>query len=281
MKEIRDKQDLIKSKNKKGLILRIVLIIIVALVVILVSGTVISLFQEPTNVFVVEEGKLTLEETADAYIIRNEIVLKGENYKNGMEKTKAEGKKVAKGDTNDTFKVNLSGKSKFSYDVEFKVTIPKTAIIADPESSYVIPKEDLIVYIEVNIVDQEEEKLEEILEEIKTVIGSSIELKEGTEITEENIKEAINEKIKEIVSEIPEGYEIEIDKVTISTTTEGTICNIKIKGMSTSYNNFITVTNIKVTVANGEESNEATLESSVYDVTLPSDDNGVVIAKEE
>lgn len=66
--------------------------------------------------------------------------------------------KVAKGDTNDTFKVNLSGKSKFSYDVEFKVTIPKTAIIADPESSYVIPKEDLIVYIEVNIVDQEEEK---------------------------------------------------------------------------------------------------------------------------
>ena len=189
--------------------------------------------------------------------------------------------KVAKGDTNDTFKVNLSGKSKFSYDVEFKVTIPKTAIIADPESSYVIPKEDLIVYIEVNIVDQEEEKLEEILEEIKTVIGSSIELKEGTEITEENIKEAINEKIKEIVSEIPEGYEIEIDKVTISTTTEGTICNIKIKGMSTSYNNFITVTNIKVTVANGEESNEATLESSVYDVTLPSDDNGVVIAKEE
>lgn len=71
MKEIRDKQDLIKSKNKKGLILRIVLIIIVALVVILVSGTVISLFQEPTNVFVVEEGKLTLEETADAYIIRN------------------------------------------------------------------------------------------------------------------------------------------------------------------------------------------------------------------
>ena len=189
--------------------------------------------------------------------------------------------KVAKGDTNDTFKVNLSGKSKFSYDVEFKVTIPKTAIIADPESSYVIPKEDLIVYIEVNIVDQEEEKLEEILEEIKTVIGSSIELKEGTEITEENTKEAINEKIKEIVSEIPEGYEIEIDKVTISTTTEGTICNIKIKGMSTSYNNFITVTNIKVTVANGEESNEATLESSVYDVTLPSDDNGVVIAKEE
>lgn len=189
--------------------------------------------------------------------------------------------KVAKGDTNDTFKVNLSGKSKFSYDVEFKVTIPKTAIIADPESSYVIPKEDLIVYIEVNIVDQEEEKLEEILEEIKTVIGSSIELKEGTEITEENIKEAINEKIKEIVSEIPEGYEIEIDKVTISTTTEGTICNIKIKGMSTSYNNFITVINIKVTVANGEESNEATLESSVYDVTLPSDDNGVVIAKEE
>ena len=106
MKEIRDKQDLIKSKNKKGLILRIVLIIIVALVVILVSGTVISLFQEPTNVFVVEEGKLTLEETADAYIIRNEIVLKGENYKNGMEKTKAEGKKVAKGDTVFRYYVN-------------------------------------------------------------------------------------------------------------------------------------------------------------------------------
>ena len=41
-------------------------------------------------------GQIQEEETGIAYVVRNEEVLKGENYKNGIEQIKAEGEKVAK-----------------------------------------------------------------------------------------------------------------------------------------------------------------------------------------
>ena len=50
---------------------------------------------QPTNIFTIEEGKLYQEETDIGYVIRDEKVVKGENYKNGMEQIKSEGEKVA------------------------------------------------------------------------------------------------------------------------------------------------------------------------------------------
>lgn len=44
-------------------------------------------------------GTLYLEETNIGYVIRQEQVVKGNNYKNGMEQIKAEGEKAAKGDS--------------------------------------------------------------------------------------------------------------------------------------------------------------------------------------
>ena len=40
-----------------------------------------------------------MEETNIGYIIRNEQVVKGNNYKNGMEQIKNEGEKTSKGDS--------------------------------------------------------------------------------------------------------------------------------------------------------------------------------------
>lgn len=78
-------------KNKK------IIIYIIALVVIAyVIYTIYLLIKEPTNVFTVEEGKLYNEETNIGYVIRNEKVVKGENYKNGMEQIKSEGERAAK-----------------------------------------------------------------------------------------------------------------------------------------------------------------------------------------
>ena len=53
------------------------------------------LIKQPTNVFTVEEGKLYKEETDIGYVIRNEKVVRGENYKNGMEQIITEGEKAA------------------------------------------------------------------------------------------------------------------------------------------------------------------------------------------
>ena len=46
--------------------------------------TIYLLIKQPTNVFTIEEGKLYKEETDIGYVIRNEKVVKGEKYKNGI-----------------------------------------------------------------------------------------------------------------------------------------------------------------------------------------------------
>ena len=59
---------------------------------------VVKLIQNPTDTVYVEMGQIQEEETAVGYIIRDETVLKGDNYKNGIEQIKTEGEKVAKGE---------------------------------------------------------------------------------------------------------------------------------------------------------------------------------------
>ena len=64
--------------------------------IIYIIYTIYLLIRQPTNVFVVEEGKLYQEETNVGYVIRNEKIVKGQNYKNGMEQIKTEGERAAK-----------------------------------------------------------------------------------------------------------------------------------------------------------------------------------------
>lgn len=99
-------------KNKKvnyKIIIKIIIAILIVVLVFCFLENIIDLIKDHTDIFVIEEGKLSLEETVDAYIIRNETVLKGNNYENGMEKNVSEGKKVAKGDT--VFRYYATGNS--------------------------------------------------------------------------------------------------------------------------------------------------------------------------
>ena len=86
-----------KKKIRKGRVFAVVLIL--ALVFIYAVYLVAKLVQNPTNTFMVTNGKISQEESDIGYIIREETVVKGQNYKNGMVKIKNEGEKVAKGDS--------------------------------------------------------------------------------------------------------------------------------------------------------------------------------------
>ena len=79
-------------KNKK-LFLAYILI---AIAVIYCFYKVFVLIQNPTDTFTVEQGKIYQEEANTGYIIREETVVKGSNYKNGMSQIKTEGERVAK-----------------------------------------------------------------------------------------------------------------------------------------------------------------------------------------
>ena len=94
MKE-KERSNIQKEKNAKLNRKKIVIYVILLLIVMYILYTIYLLIMQPTNIFTIEEGKLYQEETDIGYVIRNEKVVKGENYKNGMEQIKSEGEKVA------------------------------------------------------------------------------------------------------------------------------------------------------------------------------------------
>lgn len=83
-----------KINPKKQMLAILILIAVISYIIYMVYHLLIK----PTDTFIIENGSLALEETVQGYIIRDETVLKGENYKNGLMQIKAEGEKVAKGE---------------------------------------------------------------------------------------------------------------------------------------------------------------------------------------
>lgn len=84
------------KKQKK--LNKIIIYIFGLLMLVYLFYAVYLLVKQPTDKVTVEQGTLYLEETNIGYLIRNEIVVKGQNYKNGMEQIKTEGEKTAKGE---------------------------------------------------------------------------------------------------------------------------------------------------------------------------------------
>ncbi len=80
------------SSQKKKVVIYITFLVIL----LYIAYAIYLLVKQPTNVFTIEEGKLYQEETDIGYVIRNEKVVKGENYKNGMMQIKSEGERAAK-----------------------------------------------------------------------------------------------------------------------------------------------------------------------------------------
>ena len=88
MKETKEKK---KGEKNKFFITAIFIILVVTLVV---NST--KILKKPTDLFVVANGSLYYEELAEGYVIRDEVVLQGETYKNGMVKVISDGERVAK-----------------------------------------------------------------------------------------------------------------------------------------------------------------------------------------
>lgn len=82
-------------KNSKKIIAIILTIIILGYI----GYASYLLIVNPTNTYIIKEGTISEEDEATGYIIRDEEVIKGENYENGIYAIVAEGEKVAKGNS--------------------------------------------------------------------------------------------------------------------------------------------------------------------------------------
>lgn len=93
---MKEKQKELNKQNTKKVNYKKMVIAAISLIIIgYLAYTIYLLIKEPTNVFTVEEGKLYQEETDIGYVIRNEKVAKGQNYKNGMEQIINEGERAS------------------------------------------------------------------------------------------------------------------------------------------------------------------------------------------
>lgn len=88
-------EDLKNKKFEK----RHVIYIIFAVIMIYIFYSIFLLVRKPTDTVTINSGVVTLEESATGYIIREEQVLKGSNYKNGLTAIVSEGERAAKGQT--------------------------------------------------------------------------------------------------------------------------------------------------------------------------------------
>jgi len=86
-----------KSKYKINIKLLTVSIIVIIFLIIF-AYNIISLFVNPTDTFMIENGEISDSVETVGYLIRNEKLFQGENYKNGISQIKTEGQRVAKGD---------------------------------------------------------------------------------------------------------------------------------------------------------------------------------------
>lgn len=91
------KKNTTKRANKNKVV-GIVLLVLIISFLIYSLYEIISLVAEPTDTFIIENGSISSEESITGYVIREETVVKGTNYKNGMVQIKTEGEKVAKGE---------------------------------------------------------------------------------------------------------------------------------------------------------------------------------------
>lgn len=83
------------NKDKLG---HAILLMFVVIIGVCILYSIINLLIDPSDVFVIENGKICDEETTVGYIIRDEKVISSEENQNGIVTIKSEGSRVAKGD---------------------------------------------------------------------------------------------------------------------------------------------------------------------------------------
>lgn len=94
------------QKEKINVIKVLITIIFMILFIILVTNST-NILKNSTDTVIVVDGSLSFEEPAEGYIIRDEIVLQGENYKNGMVQIVSDGERAAKDE--DVFRYYSNG----------------------------------------------------------------------------------------------------------------------------------------------------------------------------
>lgn len=173
---------------------KIISILLILIVIVYIAYAVCLLIINPTDTYIIKNENLSKEDSIIGYIVRDEQVIKGENYENGIYAIAAEGQKVAKSES--IFRYYSSDEKEISKKIDELDYQIQTLL----EKEKNIPSAD-IKAIE-NQIEQKIEKLKELnnyqeIAEYKNNIDSLISKKINFigDATENNeIKKMINQR---------------------------------------------------------------------------------------
>ena len=74
----------------------VIICFVIGLIFLVTNST--KILKKPVDLFVVSNGSLSYEESVTGYILREEVVLQGQNYKNGMVQIISDNQRAAKGE---------------------------------------------------------------------------------------------------------------------------------------------------------------------------------------
>ena len=89
-----------RKENNSGKlnIVKLICTIIFVVITVIIIAMCIEFISRPANEFIVEQDSVSFEETTEGVFVRKELLVKGNNYKNGMVQIISDGKKTAKGE---------------------------------------------------------------------------------------------------------------------------------------------------------------------------------------
>ena len=190
-----------KKKNIKNLIMKIIFgatFLYIIYAIFLIART-------PTDTIKIETGMITDEETVTGVIIRDEAIVKGKNYKNGIYQILGEGEKAAKNQT--IFRYYGTGEEELQEKINETNLKLQEALEKEEKSIFLVDVKNLESQIdEINKNLNSETDIQSILEYKKNI--SNIMLKKATIIGENSQSGSY---IKKLILE-REKYEEKLEK---------------------------------------------------------------------
>ena len=198
-----------KQKQYQFNTLKFFLIIcfMIGLIFLVTNST--KILKKPVNLFVVSNGSLSYEESVTGYILRDETVLRGENYKNGMVQIISDNQRAAKGEA--VFRYYSNGEEKILEEIAK----------LDKEINSILENNGVTLFSSdvLSLEKQIENKIDDMcgLNDIQKIQESKKEIEsyilKKAKITGETLKSdpyvaSLNEKRNTLESELENGSEI-------------------------------------------------------------------------
>lgn len=194
-------------KNNESLKLIITIVAILFLIILVTNST--KFLKKPVNVSVAEAGSLSFEESTTGYVIREEVVLKGQNYKNGMVAIKGDNQRTAQDEA--IFRYYSNGEEKVLAEIEsLEKEINEILETTDLQifTTDILSLEKSIETSMDNIYNLNElSKIQEIYKQIETYMSKKTDIT-GAQSPDESYIKTLTNKRDELKRQLEDGSEI-------------------------------------------------------------------------